>query len=84
MQIAKLTPGAKVVLDFAGKYTEEAEFVRLTGEGEDRTATFRSKSHRDGSEYDWDAYRVNNRWVFGSSAQRLSLVAIARHVSLEV
>lgn len=75
--IDKLQPGTQVTLGFAqrGKSSEEpAVFVKLTGEGESRHATFR-QDDKNGNPYEWDAYRNNRRWVYGSSAQRLSLVS---------
>jgi hypothetical protein len=77
MKIDQLEPGTKVTLLFHGSkslgnssYTSEEVFVRMTGTGEDRRAWFTTS---DGT-YEWEAYRYQGRWAYGSSAERLSLV----------
>jgi len=80
-QIARLTPGQDVTLKFTtrnGFYTEDNRFVGLTDGGE--RATFTTHAADEGTPYNWDAYRFQGRWVYGSSAQRLSLV-VARPVA---
>jgi hypothetical protein len=74
-RIVDLAPLTKVALDFNGQYTEDAVFIGLHGEGDDREAQFLSVG-RTGRTYDWSAYRYNNRWVYGSSGERLRVVAI--------
>lgn len=85
IRIDKLEPGQIVTLAFhkgasttmekGGRVDEEdAVFLGIDGEGDDRTARFVSASTRWGMHY-WRAYRFQGRWVFGSSAERLSVVA---------
>lgn len=71
-RIDSLQPGTKVVLDFAGKYTEEHVFQGIRGEGDSRVARFDGTSHLGGP-YSWEAYRYNGRWAFGTSAEWLRL-----------
>lgn len=68
-RIATLTPGEDVTLRTATG-DEPARFLRHTDEG---TAVF-LQHRRDGTPYEWEAYRYNGRWSYGTSAQRLSLV----------
>jgi len=85
-RIDSLEPETKVRLkfcaEFQGKdsaYEEDAVFVGVTGEGNDRRATFRSldqRTYEDRVEYEWDAYRYNGRWAYGSSAETLRLLAV--------
>lgn len=82
-RIDQLQPGDRVQLRFDGRdETEPATFVKLEGEGDDRLATFsqtQAQSTATGVEpvdYEWDAYRYNGRWAFGTSAQRLSLASV--------
>ena len=74
-RIDNLTRGEAVQLRFDGADgTEHAVFVGVEGEGEDRRASFVQVLNRDqGTLFMWDAYRFNRRWVYGTSAQRLSL-----------
>lgn len=84
VRIDSLEPGAKVRLKFCGsgwnaEHDEDAVFVGVTGEGNDRRATFRSldqRTYEDRVEYEWDAYRYNGRWAYGSSAETLRLLAV--------
>ena len=46
----------------------------MTGEGEDRDANFASLTGDHRTTYTWAAYRVNRRWVMGSSADRIRLL----------
>lgn len=58
---------------WAGRsYTEQVFFLGIRGEGDDRRAGFVSTDSQ-GKLYDWEAYRSDGRWVYGSSAQRLTL-----------
>jgi len=74
-QIARLTPGEACVLKFQtsnGAFTEDVKFVSLSEDGQ--SAIFRSHDDDNAPAYDWEAYRFQGRWCYGSSAQRLSLV----------
>lgn len=80
-RIDQLTPGTQVVLGFVGwgntLTTDNATFVGVTGAGDDRRATFRSaNTHSPRGSYEWDAYRYNGGWVYGTSAQRLRLLEV--------
>ena len=74
-------PDTQVTLKFCAEmqgrgaeYVETAVFKGVTGEGDERRATFESM---DGSRvYEWDAYRFNGHWAYGSSAETLRLVAV--------
>lgn len=74
MRIDSLVPGTEVTLDF-GHYTETAKFLSLRGGGVERTASFKS-TDTDGREYEWEAYRYQGHWVYGTSADRLRLVKV--------
>lgn len=76
MRIDSLTPGSFVTLRFNGAtdHTEQATFVRVKGEKQDRRAVFYSVGRNGG--YEWEAYRFNGGWAYGSSAERLSLVNV--------
>lgn len=87
-RIDSLTPGTKVRLKFCAEfqgrdraYEEDAVFVGVTGTGDERRATFRSQDRADRT-YDWDAYRFNGRWAYGSSAETLRLVGV--HAGLQL
>lgn len=78
MRIDQLTPGTNVTLGFTHG-EEPAEFVGITGAGEDRRATFISRfdTPLDGAmSMQWGAYRHNGRWVYSTSAEPLRLLAI--------
>lgn len=86
-RIDSLEPGTPVRLKFCaefqgkdGAYEEDAVFVKLEGSGDDRRATFASLDQRvpgeERVEYEWDAYRFNGRWAYGSSAETLRLVEV--------
>lgn len=75
-RIANLTPGAEVTLRFAtygGSHDEVVTFVSLSEDGQ--RATFHTDDREDLNGYDWEAYKFNGRWAYGSSAGRLSIVA---------
>lgn len=73
-RIDQLTPGTRVLLGFS--YGDEpATFVGITGQGDDRLATFDS-DRGDGTSYRWSAYRAGGRWAYGSSCERLTLEAV--------
>jgi hypothetical protein len=74
-RIDSLKPGTKVVLQFGREFQfgdaeqEEATFLGIEGTGDDRRAKFRQ-------DFDWEAYRYNGRWAYGTSAESLRLVRI--------
>lgn len=77
-QIGRLVAGESVTLKFqtrGGSFEEPAEFLGMTDEG---NAKFRTggqdQAENPDDYYDWEAYRFQGRWCYGSSAQRLSLV----------
>jgi hypothetical protein len=73
--IDNLKPGEVVELAFnPGKRNEYCEyhvFLGILDEGEERRAAFAGIGHR--GMYEWEAYRYEGRWAFGTSADRLSL-----------
>ena len=76
-RIDSLGVGEKVVLDFTGSmgntgYRETMIFKGITGEGEKRRATFADQYTED----EWEAYRYNKHWAYGSSADRLRVVEV--------
>ena len=86
-RIDSLTPGTPVRLKFCaeysgkdGAYEEDAVFVKLEGEGDDRLATFLTPDRETWSgtfaAYEWQAYRYKGRWAYGSSAETLRLVEV--------
>lgn len=75
-RIDKLQPGSFVELDFNGKYQEFAVFLGISGEGDKRYAKFAQPQARGDQMFEWEAYRFNGGWKFGSSAERLSLVRV--------
>lgn len=79
-----LKPGTAVLLDFCSgtqSYgrVEPALFVGIEGTGDDRRATFVQVTDQpflkgdDRKSYEWQAYRYEGRWAFGSSADVLRL-----------
>lgn len=80
-RLDSLKPGTKVRLKFHGTlsfgnapYEETATFQGVVGEGDNRRALFSDLSSK--SPFDWEAYRYKNRWAYGSSAERLSVVEV--------
>lgn len=79
-RIDSLTPDTEVTLRFhhrGNSYDEAATFLGISGEGDDRRARFRSADTETltaGRTYEWEAYRYNGHWAYGTSADRLSLV----------
>lgn len=63
----------------AGAYVESAVFRGISGEGEERRATFLQTNAR-GVVFEWDAYRYGGRWAYGSGAQRLQLTGVTEYV----
>ena len=72
-RIDTLQPGATVQLLFHGRYGDfmTQTFVGISGTGDDRRATF-----HDDTTGDWDAYRYEGGWAYGTSAERLQLIAV--------
>lgn len=88
-RIDQLDRGAIVVLECgAGKraYDERALFVGIIGEHDDRRARFVSVSEGGGNHnrlrddakgyYEWEAYRYNGRWAFGTGAERIAVMEV--------
>lgn len=75
-RIDKLIPGSFVTLtvySHSGReYDEQALFLGIIGEGDERLARFSSFGDSPRA-YTWEAYRYTGRWAFGSSADRISL-----------
>lgn len=68
-RIDNLEPGTEVTLFFHGEQdSEPAVFLGLKGEGDSRHAKFRSEHG------EWEAYRYNGRWAYGTGADRLQLL----------
>lgn len=72
-RIDSLKAGDKVRLEFCGSrtlgnsaYTDDCIFEGITGSGDDRRAIFG----------DWEAYRYNGGWAYGSSAERLRVLEV--------
>ncbi len=77
-QIKSLKPGQQLILTFKNASNkviseEEATFVSYAKNGDEQTATFSQVNPTTGKTYEWDAYRFQNRWVYGSSAEPLSI-----------
>lgn len=86
-RIDSLKPGTRVTLAFhkrastamakGGRVDEEQfTFYRMEGEGDQRRAVFQYVEGPDNDANRWSAYRYEGRWAFGSSAERLQLLAI--------
>lgn len=78
-RIDNLNPGELVTLRFHGSrslgndaYDEQFKFVGIEGVGDDRRAGF-TDAHSDLDSTAWQAYRFRGRWVYGSSAEKLSI-----------
>jgi hypothetical protein len=63
------------VLRVTSGNTTYALFLGIDGEGDDRRAVF-AQFDCGGNTFGWSAYRYNGGWAYGSSAERLSLVAV--------
>lgn len=75
-RISSLKPGDNVRLKFHGSkqfgndpYEMDVKFVEFK---EDKT---RAVFHMDDAGSEFEAYKFSNRWAYGSSAERLSIVA---------
>jgi hypothetical protein len=80
-RIDNLPVGAAVLLQFGTDrfhYQAAALFLGVTGKGDDRLARFAQVNVSDepARVYEWEAYRYLGGWVYGSSADRLRLVAV--------
>jgi hypothetical protein len=82
LSISHLTAGDKVTLEFSEEcqgaghaYREAATFVGIDGAGKSRLATFTTLDE-NGNEYEWEAYRYDGAWRYGSAADALYLVSI--------
>lgn len=74
-RIDRLTPGQEVILKFHGSkslgnepHEETHTFLGIEGEGDERRAKFRY------NDMEWEAYRYQGRWSYGTSAEKLSIV----------
>lgn len=64
---------ALTVVSIEIKYgVEEVVFIGIDGEGDDRKARFLSRGYH-GEVYEWAAYRMNGRWAYGTSGDRLKV-----------
>lgn len=85
VRIDRLERGAFVELDINGRYIERAMFIGIVGEGDARRARFVSAFKGEGNAItegdrkgyaEWEAYRYNGRWAYGSSAERMTVEAV--------
>lgn len=83
MTIDELQSGQRVELMFCGSkelgskpHTRQAWFAGIQGEGEDRRAWFQTRIPGDSRCYQWDAYRYDGDWAYGTSAERLRLIRV--------
>jgi hypothetical protein len=80
-RIDTLKQGVTVTLFFDSTYgnqkrEEDAVFLGIEGDGDDRHAKFLTLKENGDPDYDWEAYRFEGHWAYGSSAERLVLVAV--------
>ncbi len=75
--ISHLKPGQKVTLHFRGSrslgnegYVDTVVFKEHIGVGDDQRAVFTDENGRD----QWEAYKFQGRWSYGTSAERLSIM----------
>lgn len=75
-RISTLNPGENVRLKFHGSkqfgndpYEMDVKFVEFK---EDKSRAVFRMDESDGSEF--EAYKFSNRWAYGSSAERLTIV----------
>jgi hypothetical protein len=82
LRIDQLVPGDMVTLGFCDSsqkvaFEEHALFVAHVGYGPSRRATFAQVDRDNGNRvYQWDAYRFDGSWSYGTSAQRLRLMSL--------
>lgn len=77
-RLDRIAAGSFVRLNFNNRYEEKAVFLGVEGTGDKRRAKFLSttdpgKGIGGKGYYEWEAYRYNGGWAFGSSAERLIL-----------
>lgn len=75
-RIDSMAPGCAYELTFANGDVEHVLFIGITGAGPYREAWFVSLDVA-GEPYKWAAYRHAGRWVYGSSAERVSVAGAA-------
>lgn len=80
-RIDTIPAGSRVRLLFTGSFNrnpfeEEHTFLGIEGEGDSRRARFHRDEDGQYKAYDWEAYRYNGGWAYGSSAERLQLLAV--------
>lgn len=78
-RIDSLEAGSAVVLEFVGSmgnatYTEKSVFQGIEGTGDKRRARF--VDNQTAVPFEWEAYRFNGHWAYGSSADRLRLLEV--------
>lgn len=58
------------------KEPEQAFFLGIIGEGDDRRAKLATvfDAGGEGRMLEWEIYRYSGRWAYGSSADRISIV----------
>jgi len=61
-----------------GAYDEQVVFLGIEGQGDERTARFTEPNFPENTDksWTWEAYRHNGGWAYGSSAERLQLIAV--------
>lgn len=67
--------GTIVTLDMVGTSVDNYLVKARDGQGDNRTITLTAKSPTGGC-YDFDIYRYNGRWAYGSSAQAVKVVDV--------
>lgn len=87
MRIDHLEPNSRVILELQSTWhttggTEIAFFLGVEGEGDERVARFRQIDTATLESYEWEAYRFEGRWAFGSGANRLSCLGYATKPTL--
>lgn len=75
-------PALSVVTIVLGRNdeSEEALFMGVTGEGDERQAHFVSRNY-DGQPYQWAGYRMDGRWCYGSSGDSLRVLSVDKVIS---
>lgn len=75
IRIDQLRPGTVVVLGFKD-YQDRATFLGIADEGDERRASFRELLGRSDETFDWEAYRYQGHWAYGTSADYLRLAEV--------
>lgn len=75
-------PSLSVVVIALGRKdaSEEALFMGVTGESDERQANFVSRNYV-GDPYQWSAYRMNGRWCYGSSGDPLRILSVEKVIN---